>query len=209
VNRKRVSEGKRPATQIWLWGQGKKPALPAMQSRFGLSGAVVTAVDLIKGIGKMVGLEVPSVPGVTGFIDTNYEGKADAVLEALRQGNFAYAHIEAPDEAGHMGDADLKQRAIEEFDQRFLKRLIEGLKSDSQLQPYRLLLLPDHPTPVRLKTHIRRNVPYLLFDSRVDEAKTSRGFTELSVAERSSAVVAGHQLIDMLVGRKMDTIPTH
>ena len=201
VNRKRLSEGKRPATQIWLWGQGKKPALPNMKNHFGLSGAVVTAVDLVKGIGKLVGLDVPSVEGATGFVDTNYEGKADAVLEALRDGNFAYAHIEAPDEAGHMGDADLKQRAIEDFDRRFLRRLVDGLNSNPQLKPYRLLLLPDHPTPIRLKTHSRRNVPYLLFDSRDDEPRASAGFTELSVAKRSSNVVAGHQLIKDLIER--------
>jgi 2,3-bisphosphoglycerate-independent phosphoglycerate mutase len=207
VNRRRVALSKSPATQIWLWGQGKKPSLPTMKSRFGLAGAVVTAVDLVKGLGKLVGLDVPAVPGATGFIDTNYEGKADAVLEALHTGNFAYVHIEAPDEAGHMGDADLKRRAIEDFDRRFLGRVIDGLDSDPRLQPYRLLLLPDHPTPVRLKTHIRHDVPYLLFDSRDSEPKASGGFTERSVAARSSAVVPGHNLIELLLERGGETNP--
>ncbi|MFH1742240.1 MAG: cofactor-independent phosphoglycerate mutase [bacterium] len=208
VNQKRISKGKNPATQIWLWGQGKKPTLPTLMERFGLSGAVVTAVDLVKGIGHLVGLEVMNVQGATGFVDTNYEGKADAVLEALRRTDFAYAHIEAPDEAGHMGDADLKKKAIEDVDRRFLSRLMDGLDNDPHLQPYRLLLLPDHPTPISVKTHIRENVPYLLFDSRAPETKDSKGFTEVSAAARNSDVIPGHQLIEKLLKQDVNTSPT-
>ncbi len=199
VNERRISEGKRPATQIWLWGQGKKPSLPLMKDRFGISGAVITAVDLVKGIGHLLGLEVVNVPGATGFVDTNYEGKAQAALEALRHGDFVYAHIEAPDEAGHMGDAQLKEKAISDFDKRFLGTLMEGLDAEAGLQPYRLLLLPDHPTPISVKTHVRDSVPYLLFDSNEREVKASGGFTEENVRHRSKEVIPGHRLIEKLL----------
>jgi 2,3-bisphosphoglycerate-independent phosphoglycerate mutase len=201
VNLKRISDGKKPATQIWLWGQGKKPALPTMKDRFGLTGAVVTAVDLVKGIGLLLGLEVPVVEGVTGFVDTNYEGKADAVLEALHHLGFAYAHIEAPDEAGHIGDGELKRRAIEDVDRRFLKRLLDGLNTDPALQPYRLLLLPDHPTPISIKTHIRKDVPYFLYDSRRDERGTLSEFSESAMQRYTGKRVPGFQLMDFLLER--------
>ncbi|HOE12007.1 MAG TPA: cofactor-independent phosphoglycerate mutase [bacterium] len=201
VNLKRISDGKKPATQIWLWGQGKKPALPTMKDRFGLTGAVVTAVDLVKGIGLLLGLEVPVVEGVTGFVDTNYEGKADAVLEALHRLDFAYAHIEAPDEAGHIGDGELKRHAIEDVDRRFLRRLVDGLNADPALQPYRLLLLPDHPTPISIKTHIRKGVPYFLYDSRKDVQGTLSEFSESAMQRHTGKRVPGFQLMDFLLER--------
>jgi len=201
VNERRVSEGKRPATQIWLWGQGTKPYLPLMKDRFGITGAVITAVDLVKGIGLLLGLSSINVPGATGFVDTNYEGKAQAALEALERDDFVYAHIEAPDEAGHQGDAELKRQAISDFDGRFLKPLIDGLNSKGDLQPYRILLLPDHPTPISVKTHVRKHVPFLLFDSRDPGVKASGGFTEENIGKRSSEVIPGHRLIELLLER--------
>ncbi|HQQ01160.1 MAG TPA: cofactor-independent phosphoglycerate mutase [bacterium] len=201
VNLKRISDGKKPATQIWLWGQGKKPTLPTMKDRFGLTGAVVTAVDLVKGIGLLLGLDIPVVEGVTGFVDTNYEGKADAVLEALHRLDFAYAHIEAPDEAGHMGDGELKRRAIEDMDRRFLRNLVDGLNLDPALQPYRLLLLPDHPTPISIKTHIRKDVPYFLYDSRMDVEGIPSEFTESAMQRYIDIRVPGFQLMDLLLER--------
>lgn len=198
VNRERRARGEKRVSQVWLWGQGTKPDLPQLGERYGLSGGVITAVDLIRGIGRLVGLRVVDVEGATGFVDTNYEGKADAALQTLRDDNFVYVHVEAPDEAGHMGDVALKTKAIQDFDQRMLARLIAGLDADPDLQPYRLFLLPDHPTPCSLKTHLREPVPALLYDSRDSEVKRNLGFTELVAEQEAEETVVGHRLVERL-----------
>lgn len=162
INVQRRAAGKKPATQIWLWGQGTRPAMEPFQAKYGVRGAVISAVDLINGIGRVVGMDVIEVPGATGFIDTNYEGKAQAALDALEDHDLVYVHVEATDEAGHMGDADLKIKATEYFDERIVAPMVEGLRRRGD---FRLLLLPDHPTPVPLKTHVREPVPYVLYAS--------------------------------------------
>lgn len=164
LNLRRRVEGKKPATSIWLWGQGKPPQLPTLKERFGLSGAVISAVDLIRGIGLYAGLTPIRVPGATGYLDTNYEGKVNAALEALKDKDFVFIHVEAPDEAGHKGELTLKIQAIEDFDKRVVGPLMEGLKKVGE---HRVLVMCDHLTPIAVKTHTPEPVPFVLYDSRI------------------------------------------
>src|SRR5207253_1666788 len=154
------------ANQIWLWGQGSQPVLPSFESTWGLTAGLVSAVDLIRGLGVLTGIPAAEVEGITGWYDTNYEGKRDACLEALASGTDLFLiHVEASDEAGHAGNLEAKIEALENWDRRIIGPLVEGLDA---LGPWRLLLLPDHPTPVALRTHTSDPVPYLLVDSAVD-----------------------------------------
>ena len=164
VNKKRVLSGKNPANSIWFWGQGTRPALQSFKERYGLSGGMVSAVDLLKGIAIGAGMDCAEVPGANGGLDTNYEGKAQAAVDALLKDGYdlAYLHIEAPDEMGHQGSAERKIQAIENIDRQVLGPLTRQL--DDAGTPYRLLVLPDHPTPVRLRTHVAEPVPYLLYE---------------------------------------------
>jgi 2,3-bisphosphoglycerate-independent phosphoglycerate mutase len=149
-----------PANSIWIWGAGKKPVLPLFRELYGLEGVVVAAVDLVRGIGRCAGLEAPVVPGATGNIHTNFRGKARAALDALSAGyDFVYLHIEAPDEAGHQGNLELKVRAIEAIDREVLSEILKGLEA---YPDYRLLLLPDHTTPVSTRTHGTDPVPFVI-----------------------------------------------
>jgi 2,3-bisphosphoglycerate-independent phosphoglycerate mutase len=176
VNKARIAAGKNPATQIWLWGQGRALALETYQALYGLKGGVITAVDLVRGLGILAGLDVPRVPGVTGFIDTNYEGKVEAAKALLADGDFAYVHVEAPDECGHMGDAKLKTGAIEAFDEKVVGPLwchLEGLG-----EPYRLLVCMDHRTPVSLKGHTSEPVPLTRVDGPVGRVNEEAPFDE-------------------------------
>jgi 2,3-bisphosphoglycerate-independent phosphoglycerate mutase len=152
------------ANSIWLWGQGKRPSMPLYKDLYGKSGAVIAAVDLIKGIGLCAGMEVIEVPGVTGFVDTNFEGKAQYALEALKDKDYVYIHVEAPDEAGHMGSIEHKVAACEAIDSRMLPILTEGLKG----MEHRILLMPDHPTPVRLKTHSSEPIPAIICGTGIE-----------------------------------------
>lgn len=162
VNQRRKVRGLNPANSIWLWGEGKRPRLDPFNSRYGLSGSVISAVDLIKGIGILAGLRSIEVEGVTGNIHTNFEGKARAAVEALASGDdFVYVHLEAPDECGHQGDTQGKLRSIELIDEKILKPIISYLEDAGE--PYRMLILPDHPTPIELRTHSSDPVPYLLY----------------------------------------------
>jgi len=160
VNMKRMAEGKKPATSIWLWGQGSAPAMPTIKERFGVEGAIISAVDLMKGIGIYAGLEVIKVPGATGYIDTNYEGKAEAALKALEAKDFVCVHVEAPDEAGHNGNLKDKMKAIEDFDARIVGPVLKGLEKFGE---FSVMVLPDHPTPIAIKTHTRDAVPFVLY----------------------------------------------
>jgi 2,3-bisphosphoglycerate-independent phosphoglycerate mutase len=182
------------ANQVWLWGQGFQPRMPAFSDTYGCEAGLVTAVDLIRGLGVLTGIEVVEVAGATGWYDTNYEGKRDAALAALAGGTDLFlVHIEATDEAGHAGNLEEKITALENWDRRVLTDLVAGL---DDLGPWRMLLLPDHPTPVARKTHTTDPVPYLL----VDSANPGDGgeYSERGVADRP--VVAGHELMGRLVG---------
>lgn len=162
VNRARVAAGKRPANAIWLWGEGKKPMLPAFESLFGKTGAVISAVDLLKGIAKCAGMRAPEVEGATGYIDTNFEGKARAAVEALQNGcDLAYIHLEAPDECGHRNEPENKVKSIEAIDSRVLPIVLEGLEAIGE--DYKIMILPDHPTPIVTRTHASDPVPYLIY----------------------------------------------
>ena len=168
VNKKRVSEGKRPANSIWLWGEGKKPMLPSFYDTFGLKGAIVSAVDLLKGIGKCAKMETPQVEGATGYIDTNFEGKAEAAVQALKNGcDFAYIHLEAPDECGHRNEPENKVKAIEMIDSRVLPIVLQGLEEIGE--DYKVMILPDHPTPIVTQTHASDPVPYLIYHKNAEQ----------------------------------------
>lgn len=181
------------ANQIWLWGQGFQPQMPSFAEQYGLDAALVTAVDLVRGLGVLTGIEVVELETATGWYDTDYEGKRDCALDALADGADLFViHVEASDEAGHAGDVVEKVRALENWDRRILADLVPAL---DRLGPWRLLLLPDHATPLDLRTHTSDPVPYLLVDSAVDGPGGL--YTERGVAE--SPVVPGHELMSRLV----------
>ena len=183
------------ANQVWLWGQGFQPVMPLFRDAYGLDAGLCTAVDLVRGLGVLTDMHVVEVEGATGWFDTNYEGKRDAALRALADGaDLFLIHVEATDEAGHAGNLDEKVTALENWDRRILSGLVEGLDG---LGPWRLLLLPDHPTPVRLKTHTTDSVPYLLVDSAVD----GPGGVYSEPATAASPDVPGWSLMGKLVLR--------
>lgn len=162
VNKQRQENGHKPATSIWLWGQGRRPAVPTIQQQFGLTGSVISAVDLVRGIGVLAGLDVINVPGATGFLDTNYLGKGQYGLASLRQKEFLFVHVEATDEAGHMGAADKKVQALQDFDEKVVGTILAGLQ---EFPEWRVLLMPDHATPVAIKTHSSDPVPFAILSS--------------------------------------------
>ncbi len=192
VNARRRSRGKEAATQIWLWGQGYGVEIPEFYKKYGVKGAVISAVDLIKGIGRLAGLEVVNVKGATGWIDTNYEGKADAALECLQKKDFVVVHIVSTDETSHTGDVSLKIKAIEDLDKRFLGRLLNNIDGD-----FRILVMPDHPTPVRIKTHTSDPVPFLLYGKDVQADKANR-YSEAEAEKSGLFIREGHGLLDLL-----------
>jgi len=166
VNRQRIGEGKDPANSIWAWSPGRRPEMITFRERFNISGAVISAVDLIRGIGVYAGLEVINVEGATGLWETNYEGKADACLDALKRHDFVYVHVEGPDEAGHDGNLAQKIQAIEWLDSRLIRRVVEGLESSGTRAV--MAVLPDHPTPIRSRIHTRDPIPFAIRDPRVE-----------------------------------------
>lgn len=180
VNMKRRAEGKNTANMIWLWGQGKRLELPQFKDKYGLKGAVISAVDLVNGIGKSMGLEVVSVPGVTGFIDTNYGGKADYALKALKKKEFVYVHVEATDEMGHNGDIKGKILAIEKFDSMIVGKIAEGMKDFGE---YRIMITSDHATPVKVGTHTMDPVPFMIYDSKNEKIGLTAGYCEKSAGK--------------------------
>ena len=194
VNKTRQEHGKRMANAIWLWGQGRRPNMPTFREKYGLEGAVISAVDLTKGIGIYAGFEVIDVPGATGWIDTNYVGKAEHALWALRNKDFVYVHVEAPDEAGHTGDLKNKMKAIEDFDEFIVGNIIHGMK---QFDEYRILALPDHPTPLEIRTHSNEPVPFVIYDNTKERTGSPVSYDE-KIAERKDALVIteGHTLMD-------------
>jgi 2,3-bisphosphoglycerate-independent phosphoglycerate mutase len=196
VNRHRRDHGEPPISGIWLWGAGKRPHIPSFRAKYGLTGAVISAVDLHKGLAIYAGLEPISVPGATGWLDTNYAGKVEHALKALQTKDFVFLHVEAPDEAGHQGDVRAKVQAIEDFDAKVVGPMLEGLRQ--RFAAYRVLLLPDHPTPIALKTHVREPVPIALYGSDI-EPDAGMTFDE-SVREQGSLnVQQGTELMRLLL----------
>lgn len=199
INHKRIEQGKNPATSIWLWGQGRAPKMPKFRELYGIEGAVISAVDLVKGIGVYAGLQVIDVPGATGYLDTNYHGKVDYALRALDEVDLVMIHIEATDETGHEGKVDLKIRAIEDLDSRIIGPVLEGIK---RFDDYKILLLSDHPTPIELKTHINEPVPFAIFSSKDRSVKDSSSvFSEKSASKTGVFVDEGWKLMGMLLSK--------
>ncbi len=198
INKKRTLEGKRPANAIWLWGQGPAPAMPSFAKRFGLKGGMISAVDLLKGIGRYAGMRIIDVYGATGNIDTNYEGKVQAALEALLDLDYVYIHVEAPDEAGHEGDINLKVKAIELFDRRVVGPVVKGL--DERGWDWRVLLLPDHATPISIKTHSREPVPFTIAGTGI-VPDSVESFDEAAAKRGGYGLVEAKALVDLMKHR--------
>lgn len=197
VNLARRAKGLHEANSIWLWGEGRKPALQSFKEKNGVSGCVVSAVDLLKGIGICAEMETPDVKGATGYIDTNFEGKAQAGIEAFKKGTeLVYLHFEAPDECGHRGEAQNKIKAIEYIDSRALKPMLEYLESCGD--SFRILIMPDHPTPLETMTHSAEPVPFLIYDSRKAESGI-KSFTEKNAAETGLFIENGPDIMNRLL----------
>jgi 2,3-bisphosphoglycerate-independent phosphoglycerate mutase len=196
INRERRMNGKREATSLWPWGEGKARKVPALQEEYGITGAMISAVDLLKGLGRLRGMEVILVPGATGWIDTDYDGKAQAALNAISRHDIVYLHVEAPDEAGHGGLVREKIKAIEDFDSKIVGPIFTGMKESGI--PFRLLILPDHPTPLAKRTHTSDPVPYALYDSVRPSGKPSQ-FTEKDARKTGIFIEAGYTLLARLV----------
>lgn len=190
VNKKRMEIGKKPANAIWLWGQGKPPSLPSMKKLYNLNSAVISAVDLVKGIGKFAGMKVIDVPGATGYMDTNFKGKVEACVKYLEEGDLVVLHVEGIDEVSHSGNALEKVKAIETYDSEVVGKLLEKLEG---FRKWKLLLTSDHLTPVRIRTHSRGAVPYLIFPSHSSERRTAR-WTERHCKE-GPFISPGHFLL--------------
>lgn len=199
LNLDREARGLKRANSLWLWSPGKKPSLPSFEEKTGLKASVVCAVDLIKGIGVCAGMKVPAVAGATGSLDTNYQAKRDAAIKELRSGaDLVYIHVEAPDECGHQGRADDKIKAIENIDKYILSGVLDYLRSSNE--PFRILLLPDHPTPVSARTHTRAPVPFVLYDSENEIESGVSCYCEKSGTESGFYLDRGEKLMELLIG---------
>ncbi len=198
VNQRRRAAGKDPGNSLWLWSPGRRPTMWTFAERFGVSGAVISAVDLIRGLGVYAGLKIIKVPGATGLYDTNYEGKADYCLAALDEVDLVYVHVEAPDEAGHEGDLDLKIRTIEDLDRRLIGRVLAGLEAKKTEAV--VALLPDHPTPVEMRIHVREAVPFAIWDPR-QQPDAVQHYDEQSCAHGNFGELHGDQFIRNVFGK--------
>ena len=196
INKVRVDLKENPANMVWLWGQGKKPDLPLFKDMFGLEGSIISAVDLIKGFGRIIGLDVINVPGATGYYDTNYLGKAEYALESLKKKDFVFVHVEAPDEAGHNGDVRAKLTAIENFDRLIVGTMLEGLKKTGQ--DFRLIVLPDHATPISIRTHARDPIPFAMCGAGV-EKDNIQAYNESAVKKSSLFIEQGHKIMELFL----------
>ena len=194
VNLDRIKRGLNPANSLWIWGEGTKPMLSTFAEKFGTSGTMISAVDLLKGIGNGTKMDVLEVEGATGNIDTNFDGKAAAAIKAFENGtDFVYIHMEAPDECGHHGDAQGKIRSIELIDEKVIKPVVDFLKSCGE--DFRVLITPDHPTPIALKTHVRDAIPFVIYDSRKDTG-LNLDYTEDNAKETGLYIEPGYKLME-------------
>ena len=197
VNKSRISRGLRPANSIWLWGEGRKPALAKFSEKYNLKGSVISAVDLIKGIGICAGLRTVDVEGATGNIHTNFLGKAQAALNELNDGqDFVYVHIEAPDECGHRFEIENKVKSIEIIDELVVGTILKGLE---KYEDYRLLVLPDHPTPLMLRTHTSEPVPFVLYQKGKPKVSGVDGYDEFQAKKTGLFIEEGYTLMDYLL----------
>ena len=195
VNLRRKEQGQLPANSVWLWGHGKTPRIETYREKYALDGAVISAVDLIKGIGICAGLDIINVEGATGYIDTNYLGKGKAALAALEDHDFVYVHVEAPDEASHEGNMQHKLQAIADFDRQVVGTVLEGIR---KFGDYAVLCMPDHPTPVKLMTHTSDPVPFVIYRGGAGEGNGAVSYDEFQ-ARGTGLVVEGHLLLPTLL----------
>ena len=195
INQVRLDLKENPANMIWLWGQGVKPSMPKFIDKFGLSGSVISAVDLIKGLGRILGLEVINVPGATGYYDTDYEGKAKAAIKSLKKNDFVFVHVEAPDEAGHNGDLREKLTAIERFDQLVVGSFLEYCKGKDD---FRIMVLPDHATPLALKTHTSEAIPFAIYGKDIP-AENFLNYSEKEAQKSQTYFEQGYQLMEYFI----------
>lgn len=197
VNQKRISEGKLPANMIWIWGQGAKPEIGNFPETYQLSGATITGVDLLKGISGYINLDVIEVPGATAYFDTNYQNKVDYALKSLEDHDVQFIHIEAPDEAGHEGNLPEKIRAIENIDSIILEDLFEKLPEIDD--EYTIAVLPDHPTPIDIKTHTRNPVPFAIYSTSIDTPDDVEFFSEKMEDGKYGDIIKGHTLLSTMI----------
>lgn len=203
INLDRKRRGLNPANSIWIWGEGKKPNLSSFNEKYQMKGSVISAVDLINGIGILAGLKPIVVKGATGTIHTNFSGKANAAIEALLAGDdFVYVHIEAPDECGHQGDLAEKIRAIEIIDEKVIKPIYERLTASGE--PFKIMVVPDHRTPIALRTHSSEPVPYVIYDSRCESYQPENRFSEKAATDSKKHFDTGYQLLDYFLDRKTE-----
>ena len=200
LNLARAAAGKHKANSLWFWGAGTKPKVQNFKEKTGLTGAMISAVDLLKGIAVGAGMKVYNVPGATGSIDTNWEGKAQAAIDSLLKDgcDYAYIHVEAPDEMGHQGRVEDKVKSIEYLDSRLIARVKQAMEAAGE--DYRMLILPDHPTPLRIRTHTSNPVPYLLYDSTHEQKKRER-FTEESARNADNFEPNGYKLLERFLAK--------
>ncbi|MDD5120328.1 MAG: cofactor-independent phosphoglycerate mutase [Candidatus Omnitrophica bacterium] len=195
INHVRLDLKENPANMIWLWGQGRKPDMPKFRDKFGLSGSVISAVDLIKGLGRILGLEVINVPGATGYYDTDYLAKGQAAVKSLEKNDFVFVHVEAPDEAGHNGDLREKLTAIERFDQLIVGTILDYCKNKVD---FRIMVLPDHATPVSIKTHTAEEIPFVLYGKGIP-AKNFLNYSEKEAQKSELYFKNGHELMEYFI----------
>ena len=191
VNIARVKQGKNPANMIWLWSNGKKPKMEKIKKKYGISAAMISAVPLIKGIGVYTGMEIINVPGATGYYDTNYEGKAEYALKALESKDFVYLHVEAPDEAGHVGDLEMKIKTIEDLDKRLVAKILDGAEE------CKIAVLPDHPTPIKVRMHVPDPIPFAIYAPHLSGDKLR--FDESSAKMGSLGFIVGEEFMKLLL----------
>ncbi|MDY4812777.1 MAG: cofactor-independent phosphoglycerate mutase [Ruminococcus sp.] len=199
LNKKREEEGKNPANSIWLWGEGTKPILDSFYKKFGKKGSMISAVDLLKGIAICAEMKSVDVDGATGYIDTNFEGKADAAIKEFKNGqDFVYIHVEAPDECGHRGEYDNKVKAIELIDEKILTPVVDFLKDYDE---FAVLVCPDHPTPLNIKTHSSNPVPYLIYSSKEEKENGVKTFTEANAKATGEYIEKGFTMMNYFLSK--------
>ncbi len=200
VNKERVARGKRPANSIWLWGEGTKPLLDSFEELYGVKGSMISAVDLLKGIAICAKMKSVDVDGATGYIDTNFEGKAQAAIDEFRSGaELVYVHVEAPDECGHRFEAENKVKAIELIDKKVLTPIVKALETDGE--DFAVLVCPDHPTPLNTKTHSRTPVPYLIYRSNAELTSGVESFTEAEAEKTGVFIDKGYTLMNRFLNK--------
>ncbi len=196
VNKKRIADGKRPANSIWLWGEGTKPCLSNFKEKYGVDGSIISAVDLLKGIAKCAGMAAPDIDGATGYIDTNFEGKAQCAVEELKTKDFVYIHLEAPDECGHRNEPQNKVKAIELIDEKILGAILPEL---DKYEDYKIMVLPDHPTPIVTMTHASDPVPFMIYQKSKAQSNSIETFTEQTAKNSGNYVEIGYELMDKFI----------